>query len=31
VLKYTIGLRVPQEEEEVGLDVSQHAETAYEM
>ena len=30
-LKYTIGVRVREEEEEVGLDVSQHAEEAYKL
>jgi Amt family ammonium transporter len=29
VIKRTIGLRVPEEEEEAGLDVSQHGEGAY--
>ncbi len=29
VLKYTIGLRVSEEEEEQGLDLSQHGEEAY--
>jgi Amt family ammonium transporter len=28
-LKATIGIRVSEEEEEVGLDISEHAETAY--
>jgi Amt family ammonium transporter len=28
-LKYTIGLRVPAQEEEAGLDLSQHGESAY--
>ena len=30
-LKFTIGLRVSEEEEEAGLDVSQHAEPAYRL
>ncbi len=30
-LKYTVGLRVSQAEEEAGLDVSQHAEPAYKL
>jgi Amt family ammonium transporter len=29
LIKRTIGLRVPEEEEEAGLDVSQHGEGAY--
>lgn len=28
-LKYTIGIRVPEESEDVGLDLDQHGETAY--
>jgi len=31
VLKATMGLRVSKEEEEAGLDVSQHAERAYRL
>ena len=30
-LRYTIGLRVSQEEEAIGLDLSQHGESAYEL
>ena len=30
-LRYTIGIRVSQEEEAVGLDLSQHGEPAYEV
>lgn len=30
-IKYTIGLRVSEEEEEAGLDVSQHGEPAYDL
>ncbi len=30
-LRYTIGLRVSQEDEAVGLDLSQHGETSYEV
>ena len=29
VLKATIGIRVSEEEEETGLDLAEHAETAY--
>jgi Amt family ammonium transporter len=29
VLKYTIGLRVDEQQEEEGLDISQHGEEAY--
>jgi ammonium transporter, Amt family len=29
VLDWTMGLRVGEEEEEMGLDLSQHAETGY--
>ena len=29
VMKYTVGLRVPEEEEQQGLDISQHGEEAY--
>ena len=28
-LKYTIGVRVSEEEEEIGLDITQHGEEAY--
>jgi Amt family ammonium transporter len=30
-LKYTIGLRVSQEDESTGLDLAEHGETAYHM
>ncbi len=30
-LKYTIGIRVSEEDEEAGLDISEHAETAYRL
>ena len=30
-LRYTIGIRVSQDEEAIGLDVSQHGESAYEL
>ncbi|MCH8279886.1 MAG: ammonium transporter [Chloroflexi bacterium] len=30
-LRYTIGIRVSQEEEAIGLDISQHGESAYEL
>ena len=30
-LRYTIGIRVGQEEEAIGLDLSQHGESAYEL
>ncbi|MCI0780033.1 MAG: ammonium transporter [Chloroflexi bacterium] len=29
--RYTIGIRVSQEEEAIGLDISQHGESAYEL
>ena len=29
VLKYTMGLRVDEQQEEAGLDISQHGEEAY--
>jgi Amt family ammonium transporter len=30
VVKYTVGLRVPEEAEREGLDISSHGEAAYE-